>query len=263
MANVQMHPDPVAGNRPPAPLDPRMTKGKRFAIGGMGGLLPILASLITVDLAVITALVDKQDVTIGLCVGYALRIVCLFVLGGVVAALNSEVVNPMALVQIGIAAPALVTSYLSGAALMKGQEQAGLGDLFISPAYARQVGEERYEVAGGFLGDVINGTFPGLGRSAADLDRPIPLSEEAWPPVGEAEQPSATGPVNLVADQLPMAEIPGQPGIVNFIVVNNELQSCIPTPAPLYAEQQLIASFPPPAFTVTYGRCVIRPIEGD
>jgi hypothetical protein len=38
------------------------------------------------------------------------------------ACINVEIRSPLALVQIGIAAPALVTSYLSGAALNKSPE---------------------------------------------------------------------------------------------------------------------------------------------
>ena len=91
-----------------------MSKLSRFGLGGLGGLLPLLATLVAVDLSSIAALIDSHQFTAGLYVGYALRVLGLFVLGGVVASLNSEVTNPIALVQIGIAAPALVTSYMAG-----------------------------------------------------------------------------------------------------------------------------------------------------
>lgn len=87
-----------------------MTKLGRFIFGGLGGLLPLIASLVAVDLTAIAKLVDNHALTEGLCVGYATRIIGLVVLGGVMALLNEEVKTPLSLVQIGIAAPALVTS---------------------------------------------------------------------------------------------------------------------------------------------------------
>ena len=69
-----------------------MTRWARFGIGGLGGLLPVLASLLAVDLTAVAAIVDHQDtVSLGLCVGYTLRVLVLFTLGGVMAMLNSEI----------------------------------------------------------------------------------------------------------------------------------------------------------------------------
>jgi hypothetical protein len=149
----------------------------RFAMGGLGGLLPVLASLVAVDLTAISTLIDSQGITEGLCVGYSIRVFGLFLLGGIMAALNSEVKSPIALVQIGIAAPALVTSYISGAALTKNQNQKTSYNIIFSQAYAADsYDRNRIVLAGNFWGDIINGIAPGLGvqldNSYNDLERP-------------------------------------------------------------------------------------------
>lgn len=86
-----------------------MSWQQRFAIGGGGALLPILATLLALD---IPSIVDHIHLyTVGVFVGTALRYALLFVLGGIVAALNSDESKPIKLVQIGIAAPALIAAY--------------------------------------------------------------------------------------------------------------------------------------------------------
>ena len=81
----------------------------RFAISGGGALLPILATLLALDLP---SIIDNpHQYTLGVYVGTTLRYLLLFVLGGVVAALNSDEKRPIKLVQLGIAAPALISAY--------------------------------------------------------------------------------------------------------------------------------------------------------
>jgi hypothetical protein len=154
-----------------------MSKLARFAIGGLGGLLPIVASLVAVDLAAISALVDDHQLTEGLCLGYTIRVLGLFGLGGIMAALNSEIQSPMALVQIGIAAPALVTSYMSGATLNKVTSANHAFLLpFVSTAFAANSGEmddKRIILAGGFFADVMKGAYPGLGVEPKNELRPL------------------------------------------------------------------------------------------
>jgi|GEM_PF-5888253 len=239
--------------------DTAMRRGTRFAIGGLGGLLPIIAGLITVDLAVFSALIDRQDFTLGICVGYAVRVLCLFVLGGIIAALNSEVTNPMSLVQIGIAAPALVTSYLNGAALVRSTDQnraapetTSISHLFISPAHAQEGAAREIRLAGGFFGDVLDG----LGGNAVLLDRAHRnIQAPTQPSPSQPPSPPSPIPDKLVPVQGPSMEVPGMPGMINFIVVNTELNSCIATPAPTYIYEQLRSTFPPPTYVVTTGSC--------
>jgi hypothetical protein len=139
----------------------------RFGLGGLGGLLPVLATLVAIDLSSIATLVDHGGVTEGLCVGYAIRVFGLFALGGVMAAINSEVTAPIALVQIGIAAPALVTSYLTGAVINKNQPSGGVS--IISTAYAEPLASKSDAVLAGFLGDVVTGITPGFRVPEKDI----------------------------------------------------------------------------------------------
>jgi len=149
-----------------------MSRIVRFGFGGLGGLLPILASLAAVDLTVFASLIDKHMITEGLCVGYAVRVIVWFALGGIVASLNSEVRNPWALVQIGIAAPALVTSYLSGAAIAKTQGVSPSVSLsLIAPAYAGDLDvQHQITVADGFFNEVWKGLTPGLSVEKSQID---------------------------------------------------------------------------------------------
>jgi hypothetical protein len=72
----------------------------RFGIGGLGGLLPILVGLLTIDIA--TIIDHRETLTLGIYVGYSLRVTILFVLGGIVALLNSDVTKPWTLLQLGL-----------------------------------------------------------------------------------------------------------------------------------------------------------------
>ena len=148
-----------------------MTRQMQFAFGGLGGLLPVLATLVAVDLTTISAMIDKHELTEGYCVGIGLRIVGLFLLGGIMAALNTDVRNPLALVQIGIAAPALVASYLSGAAINKGGAPAQSAGFLIAPAHAEEIYDYRaLRQNAGFWSDVSKGLQPGLGQQTAPVN---------------------------------------------------------------------------------------------
>ena len=141
-----------------------MTRQEQFLLGGLGGLLPILASLIAVDLTTISNLIDRHQLTEGLMVGYALRVICWFSLGGVMGAVNSDVKSPLAVLQLGIAAPALVTSYLGGVAVL-GKDEPNPAHAFnvVSAAYASPLEAARVEKVD-FLNEVGKGLFPGLGQ---------------------------------------------------------------------------------------------------
>jgi hypothetical protein len=153
-----------------------MSAAGRFAFGALGGVLPVLASLVALDLVSFAALIDQHTLTEGLCVGYALRVIGLVGLGGAMAWLNNQVDSPLALAQIGIAAPALVTALLSGAPAKKEPDPAKdshtSGALFISRAYADRAPEievrGRVTLAANFLTDFTNGLTPGLGHSSGN-----------------------------------------------------------------------------------------------
>jgi hypothetical protein len=84
---------------------------RRFWIGGLGALLPLLVTLLAID---VSGLIDHhENLTLGIYVGTVIRYIVLFALGGIVAALNSDEEKPIRLVQLGIAAPALITSFVN------------------------------------------------------------------------------------------------------------------------------------------------------
>ena len=88
-----------------------MSTVHRFAIGGLGGLLPLVVSFLSFDPA--TVIAHLELFTLGIYARYFLKAVVLFALGGTLAAL-SDSATPWSLVQLGIAAPALITSYING-----------------------------------------------------------------------------------------------------------------------------------------------------
>jgi hypothetical protein len=151
-----------------------MSRISRFGLGGLGGLLPILATLVAVDLSSIATLIDQNQITVGLCVGYAIRVLGLFALGGIMAAINSEVTAPIALVQIGIAAPALVTSYMAGVEITGSKPPLrSLSSMIISTVQAEQYAPNRSVKVAGFVSDILKGIKPGLGAHP-DTRHPVP-----------------------------------------------------------------------------------------
>lgn len=138
-----------------------MTGLKRFWFGGSGALLPLLITLIGADLAV---LIDQQEqLTSGMIIGAGIRYMCLFILGGFVAALHSDEIKPLKLVQLGIAAPALITSFISVGPVSANTAQAFQMPGIISTAHAadstlgRNAATGNIIVASGFLNDVFRG----------------------------------------------------------------------------------------------------------
>ncbi len=91
-----------------------MTRREVFFFGAIGGILPILVSIFSIDLSPI---IDHPgSLTLGNYIGFGLRVVALIIAGGVVALMNSSVrtqLRPMTLVQLGVTAPALLTSFIN------------------------------------------------------------------------------------------------------------------------------------------------------
>jgi len=91
-----------------------MTRKEVFFFGAVGGVLPILVTIISVDLSPI---IDNPDsLTLGNYIGFGLRVVALIIAGGVVALMNCNVktpLTPITLVQLGVTAPALLTSFIN------------------------------------------------------------------------------------------------------------------------------------------------------
>lgn len=85
-----------------------MTTQKKILIGGLGALTPIIMNLLVIDLNVLLV-----NVTALALVGYLIRVVILFYLGGLVAYLHKDEHSPIKLFELGIAAPALITALLN------------------------------------------------------------------------------------------------------------------------------------------------------
>ena len=87
------------------------------------------------------------------------------------AVLNSEIQNPLALVQIGIAAPALITSFVSGTAINQNQRPVRQTLSLISSSLAGEPKPDPSIQHVQFFNDLLNGLTPGLG-----LQQPRKLS---------------------------------------------------------------------------------------
>jgi hypothetical protein len=147
-----------------------MTYWTRFWIGGGGALLPLLVTLLAVDIG---PLIDNAPhLTIGTYVGAAIRYLVLFTIGGIVAALNSDEVQPIKLVQLGIAAPALISTYVNAQPPkpLSVQTAATHSRMFsldvISSARAADAGArgDGRVLMAGFFSDVLRGATSPLSR---------------------------------------------------------------------------------------------------
>jgi hypothetical protein len=85
-----------------------MSSYKRFLIGGIGGLAPVLMFLMAVDFEryIVEATTLKM-------LGYFIRVVVLFFVGGFVAYLHDDDVKPFKLFEVGLGAPALIAGYIT------------------------------------------------------------------------------------------------------------------------------------------------------
>jgi len=156
-----------------------MSTSRRFAIGGIGGLLPVIVGFLSYDLGPV---IDNLYIlSIGILVGYIIKIVILFVLGGVFASFSDETTKPIALLQIGIAAPAIITTYINGSGIVgpkpAGPSTAALSVSFISEARAADLSQHEAILRVDFLGDVVQG-----------MTKPLPAIQRQWQ-IKQSEKP--------------------------------------------------------------------------
>ncbi len=100
-----------------------MTSKKRFLLGGGGALMPVLVSLLAIDIGAV--LNDGSNLTTGNIIGIAIRYWILFVLGGIVAYLHEDENKPFKIFELGIAAPALVTSLITAQGVSVNHQTGG------------------------------------------------------------------------------------------------------------------------------------------
>jgi hypothetical protein len=85
-----------------------MTTRRKIVLGGLGALTPVILNLITVDLRTVF-----NGLALIAVAGYLVRVLVLFYLGGLVAYLHKTESSPIKLFELGIVAPALITSMLN------------------------------------------------------------------------------------------------------------------------------------------------------
>ncbi len=151
-----------------------MTSHKRFLLGGGGALMPVLVSFLAVDIG--AALDNQVNLTTGNIIGFSLRYIILFIVGGFVAYLHEDEQKPFKLFELGIAAPALITSLITAQGISYSAPQNGsvevsrLNFSIISGAQAGILEKpaEKVLVAWG-LQDVIDGVS---GRAYRKISKP-------------------------------------------------------------------------------------------
>ncbi len=161
-----------------------MSNLQRFCLGALGGFLPFLATTLAANIHLIYEELPSMDR--GLIVGVIGRELILILLGGIMAALNTQVSNPLSLVQFGIAAPALVASVISGSSLnppSNDDKPKTHASLVIQRTNAAEIEPNRIVVAG-FWSDVRTGMTRDLGAIARDQKRARqqPPSKQPAPP---------------------------------------------------------------------------------
>ena len=88
-----------------------MTPKKRFIIGGAAALMPILVGLLYIDIDIFLS--DESRYSKGHFIGMGIRYSILFLIGGFIAWLHEDEHKPFKLFEIGMAAPALITSIIA------------------------------------------------------------------------------------------------------------------------------------------------------
>ena len=155
-----------------------VSSAKRFLIGGIGGLAPVVALLIVVDF-------EKQflNVTQAQNIGYLVRAFALFAIGGFVAWLHETEDKVFKVFEIGLGAPALIAGVITAKSLSPDQPthpplQNKTSVSFISSAYAQL--PKKVEVPIAVVPNMLPGqnqqitpkefTFPAESRSSQFLE---------------------------------------------------------------------------------------------
>jgi hypothetical protein len=117
----------------------------RFLIGCLGGLMPAVLQLTTLDLEAVATTVSVWGL-----LGTAIRQLALVMLGGILAWLHEDETNKVKLVELGILAPAIFLGVLNGYNLNKERQPVtasppplaapALGSIFLPRvAYAQEI----------------------------------------------------------------------------------------------------------------------------
>lgn len=97
----------------------------RFLWGGMGALTPIVLTLVMVDVDTLRRYLEHTSdngIPLFWLAGYSLRVIVLFLLGGMWAALHRSERDPKTLFQLGVVAPAMLTGMINAHNLQTTQQ---------------------------------------------------------------------------------------------------------------------------------------------
>jgi hypothetical protein len=86
-----------------------MSAMTKLVLGGLGSLAPLFLSFLAIDSKTVFV-----GLTLAVLLGYAARVVILFVIGALTAYLNKET-NRFKAFELGIVAPALISTYIGAA----------------------------------------------------------------------------------------------------------------------------------------------------
>jgi len=103
--------------------DQSMSTRTKFLWGGLGALTPVVATFLIVDVETIMSYLNTAFGDTGnpfLVAGYSLRVLGLFIVGGVWACLHKQEYDPKKLFQLGIVAPAMITAMINASNVYDG-----------------------------------------------------------------------------------------------------------------------------------------------
>jgi hypothetical protein len=161
-----------------------MNPKHRFLFGGIGALMPVLLTVISLDLAV--AFSNEAAFTTANIIGIAIRYAGLFCIGGFIAYLHDDERKPFKLFEIGVAAPALITSLVAANAVQNANGSnmngASAEAWFIPSAIAAERPDQPPQApirsAGGFFGDVGRGLTGSVYQEQRRVTQPTATSRE-------------------------------------------------------------------------------------
>lgn len=172
-----------------------MTSYKRFFLGGGGALMPVLVSLLAIDIG--ATLDTEANLTTGNIIGFAVRYLILFLVGGLVAYLHEEEKKPFKLFELGIAAPALITSLITAQGVVANttspiSSSTSFNFSIISSAYAdTDPGVSEEVIVAWGLGDILDGVS---GRAYKRVRKPAQDTGKA------PDSKTAADPLNNISN---------------------------------------------------------------
>lgn len=154
-----------------------MSPQRRILLAGLGAMMPVILNLAVVDMSSIV-----NQFTLIACLGYAIRVVVLFFIGGLVGFLNSDETSPTKVLQFGIGAPAMLLALANGTHIpdpaTSDPKATASSFQIISSAYADDFSAKRYQLPSvsaakqfwnGFTGQPVTNVWFVIAQDDLDL----------------------------------------------------------------------------------------------